>query len=281
MILQPERSEGAPLAFLKFYGSDFLNATAAWTMEERGVYITLLWYSWVNGGLPGEIERIDRMAPGAKACWSVLDSKFPISPDGMRRNARQERDREAMRAKSLSAAERGKRGAEQRWGSHSNGMAIAIQQSSLNHGNGMASQRSEVRDQSSEFRDQTPEQKHTLNGVAVEPVSSVNDPKPSRAEARPRIGTDADFKAFWDIYPRRVGKGAARAAFFKALPLLADEMELIEEAAARHMIQAVEAYASKPETRALEQKFIPHPVTWLNQRRYIDELEAIRKAIFR
>jgi hypothetical protein len=121
----------------------------------------------------------------------------------------------------------------------------------------------------------------SLNGSAVEPDSSVNDPKPSRAPARPKIGTDEDFNAFWDIYPRRVGKGAARAAFFKALPLLADEMELVEEAAARYMIQAVEAYANRADTRALEPKFVPHPVTWLNQRRYIDELERIREEQFR
>ena len=281
MSVSTERSEGSPLAFLKFYGSDFLNATASWTMEERGVYITLLWYGWVNGGLPADIDRIERMAPGAKACWPVLESKFPIGPDGLRRNPRQERDRATMRAKSESAAERGRRGAEQRWSSHSNSHPLAIEQPSNLDGYGMAIQSSEFRVQSSEVREQKPENSISLNGSAVEPDSVVNDPKPSRAPARPRIGTDEDFNAFWDIYPRRVGKGAARAAFFKALPLLADEMELVEEAAARYMIQAVEAYANRPDTRALEPKFVPHPVTWLNQRRYIDELERIREEQFR
>jgi len=113
-----------------------------------------------------------------------------------------------------------------------------------------------------------------LNGDAVERDSVSGSSETGR---RKRIGTDEDFDAFWDIYPRRVGKGAARLAFFRALPLLADEMELIEEAAARHMIRAVEAYANRPDTRALEPKFVPHPATWLNQKRYIDELERIRE----
>ncbi len=269
MILQPERSEGAPLAFLKFYGSDFLNATAAWTMEERGVYITLLWYSWVNGGLPGDIERIDRMAPGAKACWSVLDSKFPISQDGMRRNARQERDREAMRAKSLSAAERGKRGAEQRWGSNSNGMAIAIQQPSLNDGNGIASQRSEVRDQSSEFRDQTPEQKHLLNGVAIEPVSSVNDPKPNRRATIPQAALDA----LWQRFPRKVGRKRAMTLLDKAVREVMEDFEHDEPADALiWMEERIDALAKQH--KLSDPKFIPHPATWLGQGRYLDPVET-------
>ena len=271
MILQPERSEGAPLAFLKFYGSDFLNATAAWTMEERGVYITLLWYSWVNGGLPGEIDRIDRMAPGAKACWSVLDSKFPISPDGMRRNARQERDREAMRAKSLSAAERGKRGAEQRWGSHSNGMAIAMQQPSLTDGKDMASQRSEVRDQSSEFRDQTPEQTHTLNGCAVEPVSVKIETDQIRTKRKPM--PPGALERLWSLFPRKVGKKKSLVFLERAIRDYAEEWELDGlDDAVEVMRERIDAMAKQ--YRTTEPQFIPHPATWLGQGRYLDPVET-------
>ena len=270
MSLQPERSEGAPLAFLKFYGSDFLNATASWTMEERGIYMTLLWYSWVNGGLPGDIDRIDRMAPGAKSCWSVLEPKFPPCPDGMRRNPRQERDRAAMRERSDSAAERGRKGAAQRWGSHSSSHALAMQQPSGDDGYGMASQRSEFRGQSSEFRPSDAEETNTLNGSAVEPVSV-------QAESRQkRLPMPAGaLERLWMMFPRKVGKKKALVLLEKSIREYADEWELDAlDDAVEVMRERIHAFAQA--SRTTEPKFIPHPATWLAQGRYLDPMETRR-----
>jgi uncharacterized protein YdaU (DUF1376 family) len=265
-----ERSEGSPLAFLKFYGSDFLNATAAWTMEERGIYITLLWYAWVNGGLPAEIDRIDRMAPGAKACWPLLESKFPIGTDGLRRNPRQERDRATMRAKSESAAKRGRRGAEQRWSSHGNSHQLATDQPSNPDGYGMASQSSEFRGQSSDPESES-ENKHLLNGDAVERDSvSGNTETGRRKRWQP---SEADFEEFYRRYPRRVGRGAARKAYMKAVAVLVQHLDIIEEYGPEYMLNALDRYTSDPRTKALEPQFIPHPATWLNSHRFIDALE--------
>jgi hypothetical protein len=220
-----------------------------------------------------------RIDPDIRAAWPLLESKFPVGPDGRRRNARQESERVKAEKflRDKAAAGRASAAARQQNGnSRPTPVATDAPTESQQEGNHSLSL-------SLSLSPSLPQSHNSisLNGSAVEPDSSVNDPKPSRAPARPKIGTDEDFNAFWDIYPRRVGKGAARAAFFKALPLLADEMELVEEAAARYMIQAVEAYANRADTRALEPKFVPHPVTWLNQRRYIDELERIREEQFR
>lgn len=269
MSLQPERSEGAPLAFLKFYGSDFLNATASWTMEERGIYMTLLWYSWVNGGLPGDIDRIDRMAPGAKACWSVLEPKFPPCPDGMRRNPRQERDRAAMRERSDSAAERGRKGAAQRWGSHSNSHPVAMQQPSRDDGYGIASQRSEIRGQSSEFRPSDAEETNTLNGSAVEPVSSLNDPRPNRRATIPQAALDA----LWQRFPRKVGRKKAMTLLDKAVREVMEDFEHDEpNDALIWMEERIDALAKQH--KLTDPKFVPHPATWLGQGRYLDPVET-------
>jgi uncharacterized protein YdaU (DUF1376 family) len=263
MSLQPERSEGTPLAFLKFYGSDFLNATASWTMEERGIYLTLLWYAWVNGGLPGDIDRIDRMAPGAKACWAVLEGKFPISPDGMRRNPRQERDRAIMRDRSDSAAERGRKGAAQRWHSHGNSHPVAMQQPSNRDGYGMASQRSEFRDQSSEIRPSESEKTHTLGGAEHVPDNS-----------RPKIRMpDGALDRLWALFPRKVGKRKALALLEKEIRAYADEWELPDltdavEVFREHIVRMATKY------RNTEERFIPHPATWLSQGRYLDPVET-------
>ena len=263
MSLQPERSEGTPLAFLKFYGSDFLNATASWTMEERGIYLTLLWYAWVNGGLPGDIDRIDRMAPGAKACWAVLEGKFPMSPDGMRRNPRQERDRAIMRDRSDSAAERGRKGAAQRWHGHGNSHPVAMQQPSDRDGYGMASQRSEFRGQSSEVRPSESEKTHTL-GVA----EHVPD------NSRPKMRMpDGALDRLWALFPRKVGKRKALALLEKEIRGYADEWELPDltdavEVFREHIVRMATAY------RNTEERFIPHPATWLSQGRYLDPVET-------
>jgi len=264
-----ERSEGSPLAFLKFYGSDFLNATASWTMEERGVYVTLLWYSWVNGGLPADIDRIERMAPGAKACWQVLESKFPIASDGLRRNPRQERDRATMRAKSESAAERGRRGAEQRWSSHSNSHPLAIEQPSNRDGYGIAIQSSEIRVQSSEVRDQSTDKTILLNGSAVEPVSVQAETKSNRRPTIPQAALDA----LWKRFPRKVGRKKAMILLDKAVREVMEDFEHDEPTDALiWMEERIDALAKQH--RTTDPKFIPHPATWLGQGRYLDPVET-------
>lgn len=68
------------------------------------------------------------------------------------------------------------------------------------------------------------------------------------------------FNAFWNAYPRRVGKGRARKAFVAA----------IRKTDLSTMIRALEAYKiHKPSY----QDFC-HPSTWLNDERWDDEWEA-------
>ena len=72
------------------------------------------------------------------------------------------------------------------------------------------------------------------------------------------------FLAFWQAYPRRIGKGDARAAFTKAATR--NDPNLI--------VQAALAYAQHVLETGTEQKFIPHASTWLNGERWEDDLEA-------
>lgn len=68
-----------------------------------------------------------------------------------------------------------------------------------------------------------------------------------------------DFTRFWAAYPRKVGKGAARKAFAKAIKLTSIE----------DMLGAIEDYKRhKPDWQPY-----CHPRTWLNQERWDDEWE--------
>lgn len=70
------------------------------------------------------------------------------------------------------------------------------------------------------------------------------------------------FAQFWDHYPRRVGKLAAQRAFARALKQASADDIL------RGLIRALRFFPR-------EERFIPHPATWLNQGRWMDDLPDV------
>jgi hypothetical protein len=70
------------------------------------------------------------------------------------------------------------------------------------------------------------------------------------------------FEHFWQIYPRKIAKGAAKKAFVKAVKKV-DAVEIISKAV---------QYSEKSDLP--EMQFIPHPSTWLNQERWTDDMSA-------
>jgi len=66
------------------------------------------------------------------------------------------------------------------------------------------------------------------------------------------------FNEFWDVYPRKQGKGKAKEAFIKASKLANVELILL----------GAERYAADPNLP--DPKFVPLPATWLNQERWDD-----------
>lgn len=73
------------------------------------------------------------------------------------------------------------------------------------------------------------------------------------------------FNRFWEVYPKKVGKGAARKSWDKCRPS--------EELTAR-MIAAVRQQAQSDQWRRDGGQYIPNPATWLNQERWEDELKT-------
>lgn len=82
--------------------------------------------------------------------------------------------------------------------------------------------------------------------------------------AHPEVSVVSDFDAFWSIYPRKVGKGAAKKSFERAI--LKTDLKTI--------LDAVEAQRQSPQWQRDGGQFIPHPATWLNQERWDDEVET-------
>lgn len=94
------------------------------------------------------------------------------------------------------------------------------------------------------------------------------------------------FNEFWQWYPRKVGKAYARAVFHRITTVgkkaqIKDEVALIE-ATPEEIIEGAKRYrraivdGSKccwDDPKAvwkIDEQFIPHPGTWLNQGRFED-----------
>lgn len=73
------------------------------------------------------------------------------------------------------------------------------------------------------------------------------------------------FEAFWEAYPKKVGKGDARKKFHKIAP---------NEVLFNQMMDSLNK-AKKCEQWVRDRgQYIPHPSTWLNQSRWEDEYDA-------
>jgi len=98
--------------------------------------------------------------------------------------------------------------------------------------------------------------------VVASPSDEKNDQEKKTNTARNRASDR--FDEFWSAYPRRVGKGAARKAWAKALKNGADPDEVIWGA---------RAYANSPRRAEADIQYTAHPATWLNAERWDDEPE--------
>jgi hypothetical protein len=71
------------------------------------------------------------------------------------------------------------------------------------------------------------------------------------------------FEEFWKLYPRKQAKGAARAAYLKALKKVDHET----------IMAGVRLFANDPNR---QDEFTAHASTWLNQERWSDEAQPAK-----
>lgn len=75
----------------------------------------------------------------------------------------------------------------------------------------------------------------------------------------------AEFKTFWDAYPKKISKQAAQKAWMKLKP---------DNALLAIMLTAIETQKKSKDWTKDEGQFIPYPATWINQRRWEDEVTS-------
>ncbi len=70
-----------------------------------------------------------------------------------------------------------------------------------------------------------------------------------------------EFEEFWQAYPRRVGRGAAEKSFAKAMKFTD--------------LPTILTAIKNQRSGWTDPQYIPHPATWLNQRRWLDETRPV------
>jgi uncharacterized protein YdaU (DUF1376 family) len=103
---------------LPWWPSDYLTATRGFTLAERGAYSDLLFYSWINGPLPHEPDRLARLIgvtlEELAAVWPVIKTKFESTPYGLI-NHRLERERRNSIEMRTKASDKAQQAAKARW----------------------------------------------------------------------------------------------------------------------------------------------------------------------
>ena len=103
----------------------------------------------------------------------------------------------------------------------------------------------------------------TINQEPIPPYPQAGDEVEQQAKVVDHpSAADLRFENFWQAYPRKKAKDAARKAFDK---------RRVDDALLADMLGAIATQSHSDEWTKDGGQFIPHPATWLNQGRWQDE----------
>jgi hypothetical protein len=106
----------------------------------------------------------------------------------------------------------------------------------------------------------------SLDGPAPEPSDDgALFAAPEEHRQQFALDVSSSFKRWWAAYPRRVGKQAAQKAFEKAVREHGLDPVMAGLIAQRGFLESEH-----------RRGFCPHPTTWLNQGRFMDEVHEVR-----
>lgn len=107
-----------------------------------------------------------------------------------------------------------------------------------------------------------PEQNGTNGSKTEQNGTNAPKEKENKKENNNKKENELMFARFWAAYPRHEAKATARKAFDKISP---------DEGLLATMLTAIERHKRTAQWQENGGQYIPHPSTWLNQRRWEDE----------
>jgi len=137
---------GNDLPYMPLFVGDFLIAVASWPPERVGAYWLALLYQWEHGTVPAGDARDMALilhtpsVPRARKLWEEIAEKFEMVGPGHFANRRLEHERTKVYLRKETDSNRGKAGAEARWGTRRSSSASRNAQASLGHSSGNSTQ---------------------------------------------------------------------------------------------------------------------------------------------
>jgi len=231
--------------YYSFHIGDYASATRHLTWLEDAAYRRLLDVYYVKEEpLPADLRQVYRLVVASddnqrEAVNIVLDEFFTLTEFGYRHD-RCDAEIHAANDKKNKASQ----SAKARW-SNAKTNDVAIQSDNERNANAMRTHQND-------------------NSNASETICEGNAPNPNpNPNKKQTTAMPSGFAEFWIAYPKKVGKGAAEAAWKKHRPPLQSCIDAI-------------AIASRSFDWTKESgQYIPNPATWLNQRRWEDGASEI------
>lgn len=94
-------------------------------------------------------------------------------------------------------------------------------------------------------------------------IDEIKEEKQVKEKSKTENKQQEYFSIFWASYPKKVGKGAAEKSWKKIKPT----KDLLEK-----MLNAIETAKQSMQWNKDNGQYIPNPATWLNQKRWEDEI---------
>lgn len=271
------------------YTGDFLIGVADMPFLERGYYITLLCLQHQKGRLS---EKTICFSLGLRSVLEIPEvmSRFEVDEDGNYYNLRMEEEAKRRAAYAESRRNNGQKGGRppKQVASESlndnNHMQNHMQNHMPNHtgtetitediakDNGdkqgviitdiKGLSEKEKREKEKEMLTHLQKEKDKKSALPDNAPSPIPNPSPKRRKPSALSPTqEARFNRFWATYPRKVSLGEAEKAWAKIEP----DDELTEQ-----IVGAV-VLAKAKDSRFREERFTPHPATWLNDKSWLNE----------
>lgn len=233
--------------FYSFHPGDYTLRTAHLEPLEDLAYRRLLDLYYLNEkplvGTPDELARIIRMRQSAGEVKAVLDEFFSLSDAGWSHSHCDEVIAK-YHAKAKQAATNGKAGGRPKKPSNNPEETNPVISGLLDESGSKTNQEPETNNHNQE--DQKP------SACASAPAASKPDPLDG-------------FAQFWLAYPRKTARQGAEKAWAKLRP---------DRSLQARVLVALAKQAKSPDWTKDGGSFIPHAATWLNGKRWEDELPA-------
>lgn len=223
--------------WMPLYIGDYLADTARLTTEQHGAYLLLLMDYWRSGRLPDDdavLSQITKMTPDAWSNAKAMLAQYFSIENGYWIHKRVEQEIELAKKNKDKNHKRAVQAAQARWGDKD------------------AKSNSES----------NPSSNATSNAISNAKAVLEECPSPSPSPIDKSIYSPS-FEKFWSAYPKKEGKKKAFDSWKRAK---------VDTGKLATILEAIERQKKSEKWTTENGRFIPMPVTWINQARWEDEI---------